>query len=143
MIQMSLTALLRSRAPSRSANSSSRAFARVMLLLGCLVVTTAHIDISNASTTTQQQQDNYKLYAHMRIYSSMQYECYVKLIDRESHWNPHVRPTGGHYGMVQGQSKYLSRVDAYQQIDWSIKYIQHRYQTMCKALQHSNKTGWY
>ena len=143
MLEMSLTALLRSRAPSRSANSSSRAFARVMLILGCLVFTTAQIDESKAAITTVEQINNYKLYAHNKIFDYTQFECYVQLINRESHWNPHVAPNHGHYGMVQGGSAYLIHKDAYQQIDWSITYIQHRYKSECKALQNSMRKGFY
>jgi len=96
-----------------------------------------------AALTTSQQISNYKLYAHNKIFDADQYECYTQLINRESHWNPKVRPNKGHYGMVQGGSKWLSTVDAYQQIDWSINYIQHRYKSMCIALQHSKSKGWY
>jgi hypothetical protein len=96
-----------------------------------------------AALTTSQQISNYKLYAHNKIFDADQYECYTQLINRESHWNPKVHNNKGHYGMVQGESKWLSTVDAYQQIDWSINYIQHRYKSMCVALQHSKSKGWY
>jgi len=96
-----------------------------------------------AALTTSQQISNYKLYAHNKIFDADQYECYTQLINRESHWNPKVHNNKGHYGMVQGQSKWLSTVDAYQQIDWSINYIQHRYKSVCLALKHSISKGWY
>ena len=96
-----------------------------------------------AALTTSQQISNYKLYAHNKIFDADQYECYTQLINRESHWNPKVHNNKGHYGMVQGESKWLSTVDAYQQIDWSINYIHHRYKSMCIALQHSKSKGWY
>ena len=97
---------------------------------------------SYAYSPSVQQIDNYKLYAHNKLYSSHEYECYVQLINRESHWNPRAH-NGTHYGMVQGNSKWLLTVDAYQQIDWSINYIHHRYITVCKALHHSLKLNWY
>ena len=96
-----------------------------------------------AALTTSQQISNYKLYAHNKIFDADQYECYTQLIDRESHWNPKVHNNKGHYGMVQGESKWLSTVYAYQQIDWSINYIHHRYKSMCIALEHSKSKGWY
>ena len=142
MLEMSLKPLLGSAASSRAANSSSRALATAVLIAG-LFITTAQTDISQASITTIQQINNYKLYAHNKIFDYNQFQCYVQLIDRESHWNPHVAPDHGHYGMVQGGSTYLTHVDAYQQIDWSIAYITHRYKTECTALQHSKRKGWY
>ena len=99
-----------------------------------------------ANSTTVDQQDNYKLYAHNKIFKSHEYECYVLLIDAESHWNPHVAANHGSYGMVQGQDKKLIKMDAYQQIDWSIAYINHRYRTtspMCTAWSHEHSKHWY
>jgi len=98
---------------------------------------------SYANSTTIDQQDNYKLYAHNKIFKSQQYECYVLLINAESHWNPHVAANHGSYGMVQGKDVRLNKMDAYQQIDWSIKYINHRYHSMCMAWQHEQTKHWY
>ena len=98
---------------------------------------------SYAYSPSAQQIDNYKLYAHNKLYSSKEYECYVELINRESHWNYKANDHHGHYGMVQGESKWLLTVDAYEQIDWSINYIHHRYITVCKAFHHSLKLNWY
>jgi len=99
-----------------------------------------------ANSTTVDQSDNYKLYAHNKIFKSHEYECYVLLINAESHWNPHVAANHGSYGMVQGKDKKLIKMDAYQQIDWSIAYIQHRYRTatpMCTAWSHEQTKHWY
>jgi hypothetical protein len=120
---------------------------KIPVITGIMVVITSLLTNGQSSAyaalTTSQQISNYKLYAHNKIFDADQYECYTQLINRESHWNPKVHNNKGHYGMVQGQSKWLSTVDAYQQIDWSIKYIQHRYKSMCIALQHSKSKGWY
>ena len=120
---------------------------KIPVITGIMVVITSLLTNGQSSAyaalTTSQQISNYKLYAHNKIFDADQYECYTQLINRESHWNPKVHNNKGHYGMVQGQSKWLSTVDAYQQIDWSIKYIQHRYKSMCIALEHSKSKGWY
>ena len=119
------------------------------VITGIMVVITSLLTNGHtyayAALTTSQQISNYKLYAHNKIFDADQYECYTQLIDRESHWNPKVHNNKGHYGMVQGESKWLSTVDAYQQIDWSLKYISTRYKHgyICAALQHSKSKGWY
>ena len=117
------------------------------VITGIMVVITSLLTNGDtyayAALTTSQQISNYKLYAHNKIFDADQYECYTQLIDRESHWNPKVHNNKGHYGMVQGESKWLSTVDAYQQIDWSLKYIDHKYKSICIALRHSKSKGWY
>ena len=122
---------------------------KISVITGIMVVITSLLTNGHtyayAALTTSQQISNYKLYAHNKIFDADQYECYTQLIDRESHWNPKVHNNKGHYGMVQGESKWLSTVDAYQQIDWSLKYISTRYKDgyICAALQHSKSKGWY
>ena len=120
---------------------------KTSVITGIMVVITSLLTNGDtyayAALTTSQQISNYKLYAHNKIFDADQYECYTQLIDRESHWNPKVHNNKGHYGMVQGESKWLSTVDAYQQIDWSLKYIDHKYKSICIALRHSKSKGWY
>ena len=120
---------------------------KISVITGIMVVITSLLTNGHtyayAALTTSQQISNYKLYAHNKIFDADQYECYTQLIDRESHWNPKVHNNKGHYGMVQGESKWLSTVDAYQQIDWSLKYIDHKYKSICIALRHSKSKGWY
>lgn len=90
----------------------------------------------------QSQTDNYRIYAHIKIYDFRQFLCFNLLIDRESMWSPNAN-NGNHYGLGQGMSKDLLRMNPYQQIDWSIKYIINRYKTECNALKHSDDYGWY
>lgn len=87
--------------------------------------------------------DSFKLYAHTQLHSSQEYECYVTLINRESHWNYKANDHHGHYGMVQGNTRTLFGADPYYQIDWSIAYIHKRYTYVCTALHHSLSLGWY
>jgi hypothetical protein len=44
-----------------------------------------------------------------------------ELYHHESRWNPSAR-NGSHYGIPQGRSTYLARVDGFKQVDWGIKY---------------------
>lgn len=86
--------------------------------------------------------NHYKLYAHSRIIDWTEYSCFIKLIHKENRtWNPAAR-NGSHYGIGQMRSKHYKTLDGYRQIDATLKYIDHRYGTICKALAH-HKKGWY
>lgn len=78
----------------------------------------------------------------MQLLKASEYECFDQLIFRESRWNVYAT-NGNHWGLGQGQSKWLKNKDAYQQIDWVIRYIKSRYKSTCIALAHSVKRGWY
>jgi len=86
----------------------------------------------------------YKQFAlHQLDYDYKQYRCLSKLYGKESAWNPDAK-NGSHYGIPQGRSEYLSRVDGYKQIQWGLDYIAHRYDAdTCKALGHWSKYGWH
>ena len=86
----------------------------------------------------------YKEYALISLdYNYQQYRCLSKLYGKESAWNPDAK-NGSHYGIPQGRSEYLSRVDGYKQIQWGLDYIAHRYDAdTCKALGHWSKYGWH
>ena len=86
----------------------------------------------------------YKQFAlHQLDYDYKQYRCLSKLYGKESAWNPDAK-NGSHYGIPQGRSEYLSRVDGYKQIQWGLDYISHRYDAdTCKAYQHWKDKGWH
>ena len=86
---------------------------------------------------------HYKQYAFIQLnHSFTEFYCLDELYHRESRWNPKAR-NGSHYGIPQGRSTYLARVNGYKQIDWGIKYNLHRYGSMCKALDHFKIKGWH
>ena len=80
---------------------------------------------------------SYKEYALISLdYNYKEFKCLSILYGKESAWNPKA-VNGSHYGIPQGRSEYLSKVDGYKQIQWGLKYIQHHrlYQgDVCKAL---------
>ena len=86
--------------------------------------------------------DQYKLYAHSRIIDWKQYHCFVKIITKESRWNPDAR-NGSHFGLGQMRSQWYRNLDPYRQIDQTIKYITIRYSTPCKAWAFHERKGWY
>ena len=86
---------------------------------------------------------SYKEYAlHSLGYNYKEFKCLDKLYTKESNWRPLAR-NGSHYGIPQGRSEYLSKVDGYKQIQWGLKYIGHRYGEPCIALEHWKAKGWH
>jgi len=79
------------------------------------------------------------------------FNCLVKLWNRESGWNPSAKnPSSGAYGIPQSlpASKMASEGDDYltnyqTQIRWGLKYISQRYGSPTGAWSHSEATGWY
>jgi hypothetical protein len=109
---------------------------RSLVLVGvlCIVGTTP-------AEATSYSIDHLKLYAHSRLISYDQFQCFNKIITKESRWSYTAR-NGSHYGLGQMRSKHYGTLDPYRQIDATIKYIKHRYGSMCKAWKHHDK-GWY
>ena len=106
----------------------------------CLVLGSLSLQVQPVQAATLA--DQYKLYAHSRIIDWNQYHCFVKIIHKESRWNPNAK-NGSHYGLGQMQSKWYRNLDPYRQIDQTIKYITNRYQTPCKAWTFHERKGWY
>jgi hypothetical protein len=86
--------------------------------------------------------DHYKLYAHSRIINYEQYKCLSKIIHKESRWNPQAK-NGSHFGLGQMRSEHYRTLDAYRQIDATIKYITNRYGSMCNAWRFHERVGHY
>lgn len=94
-------------------------------------------------------------YAHELVisygWSEYDYECLVKLWNRESGWNPNaVNKKSGACGIPQALpcKKMASvgsdyRTNGKTQIKWGLKYIKNRYGSPSKAWAHSQKKGWY
>ena len=98
----------------------------------------------------KKQYVSYRQYASIILDNPIQYKCLNYLYGKESAWNPKaIGNLGGThqvYGIPQGKSEYLSRVNGYKQIQWGLNYINnHRlYQgDTCKALDHWRKFGWH
>ena len=85
---------------------------------------------------------HYKQYILIELNDFTEAYCLIELYTAESRLNPKAR-NGSHYGIPQGRSKYLARVDGTKQIDWGIKYNLNRYGSMCKALEHYKIKGWH
>ena len=111
----------------------------LVLLAGLLLFT--NMPTAKALSTARDI-NNYKLYAHIKLLDSKEYRCLELLWYYESKWNPRAKnPKSTAYGIPQLLK--LKEQDPYKQIDLGLKYIEHRYKTVCKALAHHKKTGHY
>jgi hypothetical protein len=86
--------------------------------------------------------DHLKLYAHSRILDYKEFQCFNKIITKESRWS-YVARNGSHYGLGQMRSKHYRDLDPFRQIDASLRYITNRYQTPCKAWAFHQDRGYY
>lgn len=98
----------------------------------------------------------YQAYAHDLVinqygWSEYDFQCLVKLWNRESGWSPsaHNKSSGAH-GIPQSlpASKMRSAgadyyTNGYTQIRWGLGYIKGRYGSPAKAWTHSQRKGWY
>ena len=136
---MDLTRLL----PSSSASerlkpcSSLRRLAVVGILCSFIASLSIQMQTANASDT-----DMLKLYAHSRLVNDKQYQCFKRIIYKESRWNVKAK-NGSHYGLGQMRSLHYRNLDGYRQIDATIKYITHRYGSMCNAWRFHERVGHY
>jgi hypothetical protein len=129
-----LTASVRSILAGEPLMRIARRRSLVLLAALCVVGTTP------AEAVTEI--DNLKLYAHSRIINYEQFQCLNKLITAESSWRIDAK-SGSHYGLGQMRNNSYRNLDGYRQIDWTIRYINGRYGSMCNAYRHWQKHGWH
>jgi hypothetical protein len=114
------------------------------------------IDSVSHSSDKPERMITFKEYALLKIEDKKQYKCLTQLWGAESAWNDKaVGNLDGKqkvYGIPQGKSEYLSKVNGYKQIDWGLAYIAaHRnygvddrgYINACAALKHFKSKGWH
>ena len=88
--------------------------------------------------------NHYRQWAFIQLNNIDEFYCLDELYYKESRWNPKaVSPSGNHFGIPQGKSKWLKTATPNQQIMWGIKYNNNRYGSMCKALEHYKLKGWH
>jgi hypothetical protein len=112
--------------------------------MGAVYVLAAITSITSIPNATAKNYfvDHLKLYAHSRIINYQEFQCFNKIITKESRWN-YLAKNGSHYGLGQMRSKHYRDLDPYRQIDASLKYITIRYETSCKAWAFHEKKGYY
>ena len=115
-----------------------------MQLMGAVYVLTAITSITSIpqSTAASYSIDHLKLYAHSRILDYKEFQCFNKIITKESRWN-YLAKNGSHYGLGQMRSQHYRDLDPYRQIDATLKYVKTRYSTSCKAWAFHQKRNFY
>ena len=137
-----LTVAVRSNRLKRAAEAVS-ARGRIDLM-GKFFAFTAMLSITSipAAESANYSIDHLKLYAHSRILDYKEFQCFNKIITKESRWSYRAK-NGSHFGLGQMKSKHYRDLDPFRQIDASLRYITHRYQTPCKAWAFHIKRNWY
>ncbi len=134
-----LTALVRSRLADEPVCRIARARCMVLLAVLCIVGTTP----ATAAKEVKPSIDYLKLYAHSRIVNWQEFKCFEKLITKESNWRVEAI-NGSHFGLGQMRNPLYRNLDGFRMIDWSLRYINHRYSgSSCKAFEHWQKRGWH
>ena len=98
--------------------------------------------IGQSSAYGVDYRDAIKLYAHSQIVNDGQYQCFYKLITKESNWRVNAK-NGSHYGIGQMRNIKYKNLDGFKQVDWSLRYQKHRYGSPCKAWQFWLKNGYH
>ena len=137
-----LTALVRSILAGEPVHRVARKRCLVLLAGLCIVGTIPATAAQEVTTSI----DALKLYAHSRIINYKEFQCFNTLITKESNWRVNaINPNGNHFGLGQMRNTKYRNLDGYRMIDWSLRYIDHRYQgKICNgALTHWAKHGWH
>jgi hypothetical protein len=137
-----LTSALRSNRLKRAAEAVS-ARGRIDLM-GKFYALLAVLSITSipAAESANYSIDHLKLYSHSRLLDYKEFQCFNKIITKESRWSYKAK-NGSHFGLGQMKSKHYRDLDPYRQIDATIRYITIRYQTPCKAWAFHQVRNWY
>ena len=137
-----LRALVRSMLVGEPLRRIARKRCLVLLAVLCVVSTTP----ASATQDAKPSIDALKLYAHSRIVNYKEFQCFNTLITKESNWRVEaINPNGNHFGLGQMRNTKYRNLDGFRMIDWTLRYIDHRYQgKICNgALAHWRKHGWH
>jgi hypothetical protein len=139
-----LTLLLRSMLVGEPLRRIARK--RCLVLLAGLCIASATPAQATQDATKKAHIDSLKLYAHSRIINWQEMKCFDILITKESNWRVEaINPNGNHFGLGQMRNTKYRNLDGFRMIDWTLRYIDHRYQgKICNgALAHWRKHGWH
>ena len=98
--------------------------------------------VDSAKASIKLKTIDYQIHALNKLRDLTQFNCLLKLYSKESAWNPYAH-NGTHYGIPQGNSKWLRTQPGMVQVDWGIRYNTFRYGNMCNAYKHWSKYGWH
>jgi len=139
---LNLTGLLRCHRLKRAAEAGSSQGRKQ--LMGAVYVLAAMTSITSIPEATAKSYsiDHLKLYSHSRIINYKEFQCFNRIITKESRWN-YLAKNGSHFGLGQMRSKHYRDLDPYRQIDATLKYITNRYGSNCKAWAFHQERNYY
>ena len=132
----------RSHSPSRRKGEPHRGKLARCTLVGLALCISITSSLLIDESVAVDKKNHYRQWAFIQLNNIDEFYCLDELYHKESRWNPLAR-NGSHYGIPQGRSKWLATVSGYKQVEWGIKYNNHRYGSMCKALHHFKTKGWH
>ena len=133
--------LPRRRGPKAARRRSVRGGLCLSLVLGLVLNSTITIT-ANAYPLNRQQQD-WALVAMNHLGDLQEAQCWVRLIWKESTFNPNAR-NGSHYGLAQMRNPIVKKLSPRAQVRMHMRYLDHRYNgSACKAEEHLIKRGWH
>ena len=136
---LDMVGTLSTQSPSRAHRDPLRRVGRgVLVAIGITLFTPAYADAPDEA----KQSITAKEYAALRLDNTQQYKCLAILYGKESAWNENAQ-SGSHYGIPQGKSEYLKTASKYEQVDWGLAYIEHRYGTPCAALRFFRENNYH
>ncbi len=138
----SLTHALRFFREKRTASAVSSLKRKKRLWASIAILAVASITGIHKASAANYSIDHLKLYAHSRLLDYKEFQCFNKIITKESRWSYKAK-NGSHFGLGQMRSKHYRDLDPFRQIDATIKYITVRYETPCKAWAFHIKRNWY
>jgi hypothetical protein len=139
---LNLTASVRCYRLKRAAVADS-SLRRIQLSAKLYALTALLLTVSIPEATAKNYSvDHLKLYAHSRILDYKEFQCFNRIITKESRWS-YTAKNGSHYGLGQMRSNHYRDLDPYRQIDATLRYITVRYQTSCKAWAFHQERNYY
>jgi len=138
----SLTNALRFFREKRTASAVSSLKRKKRLWASIAILAVTSTGLINEANAANYSIDHLKLYAHSRILDYKEFQCFNRIITKESRWSYTAR-NGSHWGLGQMRSKHYGTLDPFRQIDASIRYITNRYQTPCKAWAFHQERNYY
>ena len=118
--------------------------------LGILMVNEHKVNRDHSVSRIGTTRRKVILWATERYSNRKQAEAFVEIVWRESRFNHlAVNESSGAYGLAQANppTKYELvgddwRNNMYTQLRWMHRYIEERYETPIKALEHHDREGW-
>jgi hypothetical protein len=126
-----------------------RHFAQAAARIACAVVSVVGILLLSTANAVAPIHDGIKIQQTPKEYAKAvlpldQYKCLAYLYGKESAWSHTAyNESSGAAGIPQGKSVWLRTATPVDQVKWGLSYIEHRYKTPCKALDHFMKWNWH